>query len=70
MMFEWILIVPLILWLVGALGRRDERSDTPSARRILEDRYARGEIDTEEFRARRLALEGTTASSTAAGTRS
>lgn len=59
MMLEWILIVPLILWLVGAFGRKDGPSDAPSARRILEDRFARGEMDAEEFRARWLAIEGT-----------
>lgn len=63
MMGAWILflvfLVAGVVWLVAALGRSQRAADTSSgALHILEERLARGEIDTEEFRARRAAIEG------------
>jgi putative membrane protein len=59
MMVFWVFVIAAIVWLVLWVGRsqgwRDDR--VGSARRILEERLARGEIDAEEFRARRAALE-------------
>ena len=56
----WVFIVAGIIWLVLALGRSQRQVDggSPTALRILEDRLARGDIDTEEFRTRRAAIEG------------
>lgn len=56
----WVFIVAGIAWLVLTLGRSQRQVDSgsPTALRILEDRLARGEIDTEEFRTRRAAIEG------------
>jgi putative membrane protein len=47
----------------GGRGGRDDRtppSGTPvsTARQILDERFARGEIDEEEYRARRRELDG------------
>lgn len=53
-----VLFVVLIVWLVrvttgGTSGPRDqERSPTDRAREILAERYARGELSTEEYRER------------------
>ncbi|MDV3222720.1 SHOCT domain-containing protein [Intrasporangium sp.] len=69
----WLLIlvgvVAIVVALVrgGAFGGRssrpDDRASSPDrpvskARQILDERYARGEIDDEEYRARRRALDG------------
>lgn len=50
-------VLVLLVWLVVRLtgGGRDGTA-TSSARRILDDRYARGEIDEEEYRRRRAGL--------------
>lgn len=55
----WVFLVAGVVWLVTALGRSQRPADSPSsALKILEERLARGEIDTEEFRTRRAAIEG------------
>jgi putative membrane protein len=59
MILFWVFVIAGTVWLVLALARPQARSaDGPSAAaRILEERLARGEIDAEEFRARRAAIE-------------
>jgi putative membrane protein len=52
----WILIVVIIVGLVRGGGAR--RGTGSGAIRVLEDRYARGEIDREEFLERRRFLLG------------
>jgi putative membrane protein len=43
----------LIAWLIVALVRQGDRGGaTPGARDILDERYARGEIDDDEYRQR------------------
>ncbi|MCB2412687.1 SHOCT domain-containing protein [Demequina sp. TTPB684] len=64
----WILILVGIAALVFAVVRLASKSrdggttpppaTTSSARAILEERYARGDIDTEEFTERKKNLEG------------
>ncbi|MGH8936810.1 MAG: SHOCT domain-containing protein [Acidimicrobiia bacterium] len=47
-------LVGLVVWAVrGAPGRPDQ-----GALRIIEERFARGEIDVEEFESRRRVLQG------------
>jgi putative membrane protein len=49
-------IIAIVKWLAGSSGT----SGTPSsktARQILEERYARGEIDREEFEQKKRDLE-------------
>jgi putative membrane protein len=64
MMGFWILflvfVVAGIVWLVSTLSRPQTRlgDSGSSALRILEERLARGEIDADEFRTRRTAIEG------------
>lgn len=57
----WIAVIVVTAWLVlrvaGVRGDGATRTGS-SALRILDERLARGEIDTEEFRARKAALEG------------
>lgn len=55
----WVLLIAVVVWLVVAFTRdtgRDTRSKTPL--QILEERYARGEIDEEEFEKKRRHLTG------------
>ncbi|HEV8681379.1 MAG TPA: SHOCT domain-containing protein [Actinomycetota bacterium] len=52
-----VLLAALIGFGVWAVRRFTERGSRTSARQILEERLARGEIDTEEFETRLRALE-------------
>jgi putative membrane protein len=55
-----IFVIAGIAWLVLALSRSQRvraGGGDSSALRILEERLARGELDTEEFRTRRAAIE-------------
>lgn len=54
-----IVVMLVIRWLGGPDGGMASSSGQagPSARQILEERFARGEIDEEEFRKRKKALE-------------
>ena len=61
MMAGWLLLttlaIGLVVWLVSSYTRpRSGVEDAGSARRILAERYARGELDTEEYTQRRSAL--------------
>jgi putative membrane protein len=67
MLLFWTAIVAGAIWLVRAAGRgsddrlssdKREPSDRPSARDILDERYARGELTDEQYRARRSVLSG------------
>lgn len=67
MIFFWVVVILLIAvlvrWLLGgvsAAGRFSPRDAEPSRRalEILEERYARGEIEREEFLRRRDDLKG------------
>ena len=52
-----ILIVGLVVWLVVSYARPpDAVGDNGTARRILAERLARGELDTEEYTKRLAAL--------------
>ena len=59
MVLFWIFVIAGIVWLVLTLSRSQtrERDAGHDAVQILEERLARGEIDAEEFRTRRAALE-------------
>ena len=65
MVLFWVFVVALIVWLVLTLARSQGQpgstsTSTQRALRILQERLARGEIDVEEYRLRRAALdEGT-----------
>jgi len=63
MLLFWVVVIGGIIWLVLALSRQQRAQSGGagggSALRILEERLARGEIDTDEFRTRRAAIEET-----------
>ncbi len=51
-------VVLVVRWLGGVGGASTRSPGSESALDILEKRFARGEIDKEEFEARRQALQG------------
>lgn len=55
----WIALFLLVVWVVQGSVRKggDSSKDQKSAIDILKERYARGEIDQEEFEQRRKDLE-------------
>jgi len=61
MLLFWVFVAAGTVWLVltltGSQSRPPREGD--AALRILQERLARGEIDIEEFKARRAALEET-----------
>ncbi len=61
MFLFWVLIivatVAAVRWLTGGTPMRDGKSSPQSAVDILRERYARGEIDREEFQQRKRDLE-------------
>lgn len=54
-----LLLIILAVWLVRAMtgGNANSSGRDDSARKILDERYARGEIDDEEYQRRRSELE-------------
>jgi putative membrane protein len=61
----WVLAIVGIALLVGYLGRADRLRPRPTPERLLAERFARGEIDEDEYRRRLDALraaEGSRAS--------
>lgn len=58
MPFVWLAFLALIVAGIVLLLRRPEGDGRSEARRILEERFARGEIDEEEYRRRLEALAG------------
>lgn len=55
MVAVWVLVAGGVVWLVRALAGSRE-PDRGSARRILDERFASGEISADEYEARRAAL--------------
>lgn len=53
-----VLIVLLIVWLIRRSGPTGTHTGGDESLRILEERFARGEIDREEFEERRRTLRG------------
>jgi len=57
MLLFWVGVVVLIVWAVRNVGNNKVERDTSNrAVEILEERYARGEIDSDEFNRRRSEL--------------
>ena len=55
----WLGVVALVVWGVRSTGETRVRQDSSTrAIEILEQRFARGDIDTDEFQQRRAELEG------------
>ena len=61
MLLIWAGLILLVVWGVRAVsgeGRGAGRPGRSNALQILEERFARGEIDRDEFEERRSVLEG------------
>lgn len=61
MLLFWAGVILLVVWAVRAAtgdSQRTGRSEHDRALHILEERFARGEIDRDEFEERRSVLEG------------
>lgn len=60
MILFWVFVIAGVVWLVQAVGRGNgDRSVPPgrsTASTILEERLARGEIDVDEYKARKAAI--------------
>lgn len=52
----WVAIVASFVWALRSFGRT-ARPDPDQAMRILEERFARGEIDQQEYEERRRVLK-------------
>lgn len=61
MLVLMVLVLAAVVSLAVVLARRGPRPPSPAgtARRILDERFARGEIDQEEYHRRRDALDRT-----------
>ena len=62
MLLFWIFLILAIVWLVRALdlsgsANGDRSSGRDTALEVLRERFARGEIDREEFQSRKRELE-------------
>lgn len=62
MLLFWILILALVFfgvrWIISASGDRQKYTGANDALRILEKRYAQGEIDRSEFEEKKRDLIG------------
>ena len=57
MVLIWGVIIGIIVLAVRGLSGRSSTGNTPTAQDILRDRYARGEIDEDEFERRKAKLD-------------
>lgn len=57
MLLFWVGVAVLIMWAVRNGGSSAGRDSSDRALEVLKERYARGEIDSDEFRSRRSELE-------------
>jgi len=48
----WVALVATVVWFVARSARARERSGVERAREVLAERYARGELTTDEYRER------------------
>ena len=53
----WLIMVAGVILVRGATGSRSSGGSAPAAQAILAERFARGEIDEIEFRARLAVLD-------------
>lgn len=60
MWLVWILIIVALVWfvMIATRERGDDSQRNPSALEILRQRYARGEIDRQEFEQKKQDLDG------------
>lgn len=61
MVLFWVLLIAGTVWLVLAIGgqaRGGQTSPRSSAQAILDERLARGEIEVDEYKARKASIGG------------
>ncbi len=56
MILFWALIILLIVWMVRGFNQEKSRDQERTALDILKDRYAKGEVDKEEFETKKKDL--------------
>lgn len=57
-MLFWLVILVLVIWfLVRLISSKGESEEKASPQNILAERYARGEIDEEEYQKRKTFLD-------------
>ena len=57
-MLFWLVILVLVIWfLVRLISSKGDPEDNSSPQRLLAERYARGEIDEEEYQKRKTFLD-------------
>lgn len=57
MMLWWLIPIALIVWLLVRPRQNDSNRSAPTPLVILDERYARGEIDRDEYQSRRADLQ-------------
>lgn len=58
-MLFWLVILVLVIWfLIRLISGKSGKIENRPAQDILAERYARGEIDEEEYRKRKAFLDG------------
>ena len=55
--FGWIFIIIIIILIIYFLNNKSDKNYKKSAKDILDERYAKGEIDLEEYNERKENLE-------------
>ncbi len=55
MVFFWGLVILLVVWAVRGLGNEGSAGEK-NARQILDDRFAKGEINQEEYERKKQAM--------------
>lgn len=56
MLSFWLLLILGVVWLVRSVSEPHDSSSQASARRILDERFASGEVSAEEYEERRRLL--------------
>jgi putative membrane protein len=51
-LLAWVAVIAAVVWFVARSARPRERSGVDRAREVLAERYARGELTTDEYRER------------------
>lgn len=57
MLAVWAITIILVILLVRRIGRRPDQRAEHNARQILDERYARGEIEKAEYEEKRRSLD-------------
>lgn len=56
MLVFWVIVILLIVWTVKEVAGKNSHSETNKALEILKERYAKGEINKEEFESKKKDL--------------